>query len=156
MARLAQTVILWDEKAQKPIVLEAGSEPEKWAADQITNPKAWAPDEEPTPDGGDPDPAGDDDTAPQEPPREGKGSGVNAWREYAEAIGVQFDKKAKREEIIAAVDAANAADDLEEPSREDADLEEWQAYAEAKGFDVPEDATVEDIIAAIDADSDDS
>lgn len=165
MARLAQTVILWDEKAQKPIVLEAGTEPDEWAADQITNPKAWAPEGESTPEGnGDQGSDGQDangggenaDDAPPEPPREGKGSGVGAWRDYAKAIGVEFDKDAKREDIWAAVDAAKADTELEEPSRDEPDLEAWQEYAEAKGFDVPDDATVEDIIAAIDADGDES
>lgn len=156
MRRLARTVTLWDEKAQAPIVLEAGTVPDEWAADQIPNPKAWAPEEESTPDG-DGDGSGTSDESPEEPPREGTGSGVGAWRKYAKAIGVEVPKDAKRDEIIAAVDAAKDDDGDDEPVEppregEGSELEAWQEYAEAIGFDVPEDATREEIIAAIDAD----
>ena len=39
-----------------------------------------------------------------EPPRSGKGSGVEAWREYATSLGVEVADDATRDDIIAAVD----------------------------------------------------
>ncbi|MGA5869257.1 hypothetical protein [Streptomyces cinereoruber] len=44
------------------------------------------------------------DTAP--PPRSGRGSGIDAWRKYAEDNGVEYDTHASREEIIAAAEQA--------------------------------------------------
>lgn len=41
-----------------------------------------------------------------EPPRAGKGSGVDAWRAYAEQHGVTVDDNAERGEIIAALQDA--------------------------------------------------
>jgi len=160
MARLAATVVLVKEFTGEPVVFNPGDEPPKWAADQITNPKAWAPEEESTPDGDGDGSGTSGDEGPEEPPRVGKGSGVKAWQEYAEAIGVEVPDGASRDEIIAAVDASKDGDgdDPVEPPREGegSELEAWQAYAEAIGFDVPEDATREEIIAAIDDDSEDS
>lgn len=43
-----------------------------------------------------------------EPPRSGNGSGVAAWREYADAIGVEYPETATRDEIVALVDEARA------------------------------------------------
>lgn len=45
--------------------------------------------------------------AAAEPPRSGKGSGVEAWQRYADAQGVGYDSEMSRDDIIAAVDAAN-------------------------------------------------
>jgi hypothetical protein len=42
-----------------------------------------------------------------EPPRSGKGSGAEAWQRYAQARGVQTDSDMSRDDIIAAVDAAD-------------------------------------------------
>lgn len=39
-----------------------------------------------------------------EPPRSGRGSGVEAWRTHAAALGVQVADDASRDDIIAAVD----------------------------------------------------
>lgn len=61
-------------------------------AKAITNPKAWG--EKPTSDDG------------SEPPRTGKGSGVEAWREYAKSTNVDVPEDAKKAEIVAAVAAA--------------------------------------------------
>lgn len=47
-------------------------------------------------------------TQDAEPPRSGKGSGVEAWREYAEAKGIPFDAEATRDDIIALVDGQQA------------------------------------------------
>lgn len=55
--------------------------------------------------------AGDgDDLAPptllQEPPRSGRGSGVDAWRAYAEQEDVDVAPEASREDVIAALESA--------------------------------------------------
>lgn len=47
----------------------------------------------------------DADGSPVEPPRSGRGSGVDAWREFATAVGLELDGDATRDEIIAAWDA---------------------------------------------------
>lgn len=39
-----------------------------------------------------------------EPPRSGKGSGVEAWREYAASLGIEVPGDASRDDIIAVVD----------------------------------------------------
>lgn len=44
----------------------------------------------------------------KEPPRNGAGSGVDAWRAYADYLGIDVDGLT-RDEIIAAVDADAAA-----------------------------------------------
>lgn len=66
---------------------EAGSVPPADVAKLITNPKAW---------GGDPADAGP-------PPMTGKGSGVNAWREYAAAQEVEVPDDADRDAIVQAL-----------------------------------------------------
>lgn len=43
------------------------------------------------------------------PPQAGKGSGKDAWAEYATANGVQIDPEATRDDIIAACTAAGVA-----------------------------------------------
>ncbi|MFF9690233.1 hypothetical protein [Streptomyces sp. NPDC014623] len=53
----------------------------------------------------------EDPTTPQppgdEPPaRSGRGSGIDAWRKFAEQSGVEYDTDASRDEIIAACEAA--------------------------------------------------
>lgn len=74
-----------------------------WAAAAITNPDVWdgePPAAEPAP----PAPGGDGELV--EPPRSGKGSGVEAWRKYAEDLGwfESIPAEASRDDIIAAVD----------------------------------------------------
>lgn len=39
-----------------------------------------------------------------EPPRSGKGSGVTAWREYADQTGVTYSDSATRDDIIGLID----------------------------------------------------
>lgn len=53
------------------------------------------------------DPAGDDDEAAvlEEPPRKGRGSSLEAWQGHADALGIEYDNDASRDDIIAAVDA---------------------------------------------------
>ncbi|RPK74461.1 hypothetical protein [Streptomyces sp. ADI95-17] len=51
----------------------------------------------------------DGDQAPRlsnAPPRSGRGSGVEAWRQYAEQHNVEVAADASREDIIAACEAA--------------------------------------------------
>lgn len=75
-----------------------------WAVKQITNPKAWG-------EGGveqssaaaAPTPTG---TGATPPPRSGKGSGVEAWREFADRKGVGTDDEMSRDDVIAACEAA--------------------------------------------------
>ncbi|MGW1587317.1 hypothetical protein [Streptomyces sp. NPDC002386] len=40
------------------------------------------------------------------PPRTGRGSGVDAWRKFAEDHSVEYDTHASREDIIAACESA--------------------------------------------------
>lgn len=49
---------------------------------------------------------GDGAAAPSPPPTIGRGSGRDAWAEYALALGLEITDDAKRAEIIAAVEAA--------------------------------------------------
>lgn len=44
---------------------------------------------------------------PQEPPRAGRGSGVDAWATYARSIGITVPDDATRDDIIALVDDSN-------------------------------------------------
>lgn len=50
--------------------------------------------------------AEDDDQAPEPPPQGGPGSGVDAWRTYADELGVEVAESATRDDIIAAVKKA--------------------------------------------------
>ena len=82
----------------------------------ITTPGVWAderddadqPDEADNAEGTDEAEATDEvpDTAEGVPPKQGKGSGVTAWRAYADTKGFETDDNISREEIIAALDAA--------------------------------------------------
>ncbi|MDF9718114.1 hypothetical protein [Nocardioides sp. ChNu-99] len=80
-------------------------------AKEITNPKAWATG--PTSPGEDPD--ADADAAGSgsdagEPPRAGKGSGVDAWAAYAKTLGLEVKDDATRDELIELVDQHNSTD----------------------------------------------
>jgi hypothetical protein len=74
-----------------------------WAAAAITNPDVW--DGEPP--AAAPEPAtptaADGDLV--EPPRSGKGSGLEEWTEYAKALGYEVAEGTKRDDLIAAIDA---------------------------------------------------
>ncbi|WP_406337373.1 hypothetical protein [Streptomyces sp. NBC_00649] len=51
----------------------------------------------------------DDDQAPaasEAPPRSGRGSGIEAWRAFAEQHGVDVAEDATRDDVIAACEAA--------------------------------------------------
>jgi len=93
MAALAVNVIVLDEDGT-PVVLTAGSEVPKWAADQL-GAHCF---------GGVADDEGD--SADGEPPKAGPGSGKAAWAAYAESVGVDVEEDATREDIIAAVETA--------------------------------------------------
>lgn len=94
--------------------LSAGQSPEEDVAALITAPDAWDEEPAPTPvtapapsrpaevDSGD-ELVADPDTA-TEPPRSGRGSGLDSWRAYAQALGLDVDPDMTRDEIIAAVD----------------------------------------------------
>jgi len=51
-----------------------------------------------------PEPAVDAAGDPQEPPRSGKGSGVEAWAEYAASLDIEVPEGASRDEIVELVD----------------------------------------------------
>lgn len=74
-----------------------GTVPPADVAKQITNPDAW--------EGGPEESAG-----PEEPARSGRGSGEDAWREYATELGVDVPEDAGRDDIIALVDARNSGE----------------------------------------------
>lgn len=82
-----------------------------WAKERITNPDVWDKlDSEPDPkrrgeDGAEGQTAGEP-VGPTPPPKSGAGSSADAWLEYASAQGVDVEQDAKRDDIIAACDAA--------------------------------------------------
>lgn len=86
-ARLAYSVVLADGN-----VAEGGTEETPALRKAVTNPRAWV---------GDPD-----SQESGEPPRSGRGSSVEAWRDYAVVAGVEVEDDATRDDIIAAVDTA--------------------------------------------------
>lgn len=51
-----------------------------------------------------PDVAPVNDLTPSEPPRSGRGSGLESWMEYAANLGLLVDSDATRDDIIALVD----------------------------------------------------
>lgn len=105
----------------------------KWAREIITNPNVWASDRsaeeppvepdatpEPAPEPtsepvAEPDPASELEVTPEAlviPPKAGRGSSADAWRDYAgkaaETAGlrIEFDDDAKRDDIITALEEA--------------------------------------------------
>ena len=90
--------------------LSAGQSPSADVAALITAPNAWDDDAAapavptepaPAPEPSEPIP---ETEAPAEPPRSGRGSGIDAWRAYATAIGLGIDPDMTRDDIIDAVD----------------------------------------------------
>jgi hypothetical protein len=101
MAELRAAVYVDDpNEVGKSVLFVPGDEVPDWAAALITNPNCWVDGELPTTKAA-AEPAADD-----APPRAGKGSGRSEWAAYAESVGVTVDEDATRDEIIAAVDAA--------------------------------------------------
>lgn len=124
--RLAHAVILRRPDTIETAAFRAGEEVPEWAEALITNPEAWADDadasgsaESEADDAGeeigaaestDEKPA--DDEAAQAvavPPLSGKGSGIEAWRAYALANGLEADEEATRQEIIDGLKAEGIA-----------------------------------------------
>lgn len=80
-----------------------GDTPPPEVAERILNPKAWANAED--------GPAVESpfqvaDGPLMEPPRTGSGSGLEVWKAYAEQEKLTVPEGAKRDDIIAIVDAA--------------------------------------------------
>jgi hypothetical protein len=65
-------------------------------AGRITNPKAWVAGEV----------AESSEGESEEPPRSGKGSGLEAWKAYAEGLDIVVPDDASRDDVIALVDSA--------------------------------------------------
>lgn len=91
-----------------------GDDVPDWAAKLITNPLAWGADEQPE-DAPAPEPAtvevaagGEGGTPDGAPSKSGVGSSRQAWADYAESKGIEVDPDWKREDIIAAVEKAEA------------------------------------------------
>lgn len=136
-----------------------------WAVSQITNTAVWdgsAPKGAPLSSGSTAGTSGD----VTEPPRSGTGSGVKAWKTYAESKGITVPDDATRDDVIALVEASTAPESAGDENSggvaggsgtgipsSDATVEEWVAYAAANGLEVEadDDATVEDIIKVLDA-----
>ncbi|MEU7787667.1 hypothetical protein [Amycolatopsis sp. NPDC049159] len=105
MARLntfVHVVATADDGAQQSGTFGPADEVPAWAAAAITNPDVWdgeppAVDLEPAKPGG---------GELVEPPRAGKGSGAEAWREYAGKLGwfEAIAPEATRDDIVKAVD----------------------------------------------------
>ena len=101
--RLAFSVYAMNEK-DEVVWFAPGDDVPSWAAEQITNPSAWetAPkglklDES----GGAPaDASPDSQDAAEEPPLGGAGSGVAAWKAYAEGLGIEVPDDASRDDIV--------------------------------------------------------
>lgn len=107
--QLATAVHLTDEAGVVHSFLP-GTNPPKWARDLILNPKAWSDsDDGPTLNDAEPTAAAEEPTDESEtsaiPPKSGKGSGVKAWRAYADTVGFETDDDITRDEIIAALEA---------------------------------------------------
>ena len=131
--KLAAYVTLRDPKFRL-VTFAAGDVPPAWAQALITNPKAWASTDESasTPEGGPTQPEGSQEDAPPaaddqapadtqtgplplrkategelaEPPKRGAGSGKDAWAAFAESKGITVTDGMSRDDIIAAIEAA--------------------------------------------------
>jgi hypothetical protein len=87
---LTKGVVIEDPETGEPTYLEPGTVPDEKFAGSLGDHLFVV--DEPDVDG--------------PPPQSGRGSGVEAWREYADANSVDFDEDANRDEIIAACTAA--------------------------------------------------
>ncbi|MDN7120299.1 hypothetical protein INN71_02720 [Nocardioides sp. ChNu-153] len=76
-------------------------------AKEVTNPKAFATGSASPAEAPDADDTGKESGA-GEPPRAGKGSGVDAWASYAKALGLEVKDDATRDELIELVDQHNS------------------------------------------------
>ncbi|WP_125512874.1 hypothetical protein [Streptomyces sp. WAC 01529] len=95
--------------AGRTVVFGPGDDVPTWARKQIANPKAWGAAEPADSSHAElPSPAGAGDV--EAPPRSGKGSGVEAWRAFAERKGVDVDQGASAKDVIAACEAAGVVE----------------------------------------------
>lgn len=99
--KLAVNVLVVGEDGS-PVALLAGDEVPAWAKEQVGDHCF------------DGDSNDADDDAPELesgegggiPPKSGRGSGAQAWADYAQANGVDVDEDASKDDIIAALEAA--------------------------------------------------
>lgn len=89
-----------------------GDDVPEWAAKAITNPKLWGGEVPPADDldtGGTSPTAGAGTTssAPVPPPKGGKGSGEDRWREYAAQVGVDVSEAQDRDDVITILELAD-------------------------------------------------
>ncbi len=68
-----------------------------------------SPEQDPPP--APPAPSPEPEPLPEAPPRSGKGSGIEAWREFARATNTAVEPDADRAQIIAACETAGLLDD---------------------------------------------
>lgn len=85
-----------------------GDELPDWAVGRITNPYALGDQAEPD---AEPDDDGDEDEneGGGMPPKSGPAASRQVWEDYAKSKDIEVDPDWKRDDIIAAVEAANAA-----------------------------------------------
>ncbi|MFE2912823.1 hypothetical protein [Kitasatospora indigofera] len=102
--KLRTTVHVHDDDGAVHVYGPGQSVPAKHA-EQIVNPKAWDDWEDPTAPKAE-SPEGAAPPVDGEPPRAGKGSGKDAWSDFAAAKGVEVEPGANRDDIIAACEAA--------------------------------------------------
>lgn len=86
--RLTANVALRNPETLTVEVFAAGDEVPGWAANKITFPDAWTED------------VGD------EPPRAGRGSGLEAWQAHLDTHDIDYPDDASRDDLIAIFDAA--------------------------------------------------
>jgi len=101
MSRRLRTFVHIQDEEGRTHLFGPDSDIPQWAADKIDNPKAWS---------GQPDaqPGRSVETVNAElggsPPRQGPGSGKDAWKTYADSLGIAYADDATRDDIIAAVE----------------------------------------------------
>lgn len=114
MPTLNANTIVTHPKTGEPVVLLAGDEIPEWALEpqgEKGDKPAIVGDHliaglQPADAPSDPaDPPADVDEVP---PASGKGSGIEAWQQYAQHKGIAYPEDATRDEIIAAVEAHRA------------------------------------------------
>lgn len=99
MAKLTTYVHVADEHGAMH-VFGPDDEVPAWAAKAITNPDVW--------DGAELSPSPTHPVVEDgPPPKGGAGSGAPAWREYAAKRNVEVPENASREDVVAALEAAN-------------------------------------------------
>lgn len=112
--RLASYVHVADDNGQVHVFGPSAEVPE-WAARKITNKRAWATaptlpaeDTDQGDDGSDGDGKSTAGEVPARPPTSGRGSGIDAWRSYADHIGALHGPNDDRAAVQAAVEKKEA------------------------------------------------